>query len=165
MRPRLWLVCLLALVVLAGCRLPSTPDGAVHPKEEELRPALLNGGAVYLASLVAVDINLDYGLPLLIGPNVSTFPEGRVEFWVLNKWGGLTTGPRVDTVRILSPDGREVLDEQTTEFNWLREHFTVTTAKPFALDGLAPGIYPVEILLDGVPVLRYGFRVVAEADW
>lgn len=144
-------VLLLVWASVAGCRLRTAPGEAVRSAT----------GDLYLASLVAVDLNADYGVPVLVGPNIASFPAGDVQLWVVNKWGGLQSGAHVDSVRILGPGGSTVLGEEVTEFEWTGAHFNVTTAKFFELKGLKPGHYLVAVALDGSEIQRYGIRVVA----
>lgn len=177
MRPVRLLVLLVAALTLAapasGCS--RIFGGRTGPARGPERPAGANaipapvtgvsGGTfrlpenVYLASLIAMGVTADLGVPVAIGPNVGTFPPGEIRFVVLNKWGGLPVGQHREEVVVLAPDGKAVLARDETEFEYGRQAAFTTIVTPLSFAAPKPGFYHVMVSLDGTPVAQYRFQV------
>lgn len=119
-------------------------------------------------SLVAEDIlrGTDPGDPRLtvfgVLRNVFAprFPAVHGRLTVFDTWLGRLAGTFTEEVRILSPDGSEVIGEARTEFT-LEAGMTFQAISHFRnLVFMMPGGYQVQVLLDGVEVMRYPLTLV-----
>lgn len=123
---------------------------------------------ILLCSLVAEDIlrGTDPGDPRLTVFGVlrtifaSHFPAIHGRLTVFDTWLGADHGSFTEEVRILSPDGSEVVGEATTELT-MEAGQTFQAMSHFRnLVFLAPGEYQVQVLLDGQEVIRYPLPLV-----
>jgi hypothetical protein len=121
-----------------------------------------------LCSLVAEDIlrGTDPGDPRLTIFGVlrsiyaSRFPAIHGRLTVFDTWLGAEHGTFTEKVRLLSPDGSEVIGEASTELT-LEAGQTFQAISHFRnLVFLAPGEHQVQVLLDGQEMIRYPLSVV-----
>lgn len=163
MRPFRRLLPILSLALIAftagGCAVPKTPAEAVSSGPVRRPPT-----SGYLASLIILDLNTDYGVALAVEPQTSTLPTGDIVFVVLNKWHGLAPGPHSEAVVVLAADGLTAVYETATDFEADSSAVSVTIAEPMAMQVTVPGLYWVAVKLDGAEVVRYPFRVIDTAD-
>jgi len=88
------------------------------------------------------------------------FPAVHGRLTVFDSWLGQSAGTFTEEVRILSPDASEVIGEARTEFA-LEAGMTFQAISHFRnLVFLAPGDYQVQVLLDGVEMIRYPLTLV-----
>jgi hypothetical protein len=123
---------------------------------------------VLQCSLVAQDIlrGTDPGDPRLTVFGVlrvifaPRFPAVHGRLTVFDTWLGRVGGTFTEEVKILSPDGSEVIGEARTEFA-LEGRLTFQAISHFRnLVFLVPGDYQVQVLLDGVEMIRYPLTLV-----
>lgn len=150
----LLLACALALA-LSACASLKTPSEAIRTRPERREPD------PYLASLLVLEINTDFGVALAVEPQTAVLPAGDVGFWVLNKWTGLKHGRYTQLVRVIGPAGKGVVAERSTELEVESGMLAITSADPILLSGAEPGIYQISVRLDGVEAARYSFELVA----
>ena len=124
--------------------------------------------ALLQCSLVAEDIlrGTDPGDPRLTIFGVlriifaSRVPAVHGRLTVFDTWLGTQAGTFTEEVRILSPDGSEVIGEARTEFT-LEGGMTFQAISHFRnLVFLVPGDYQVEVLLNGQEAIRYPLTLV-----
>lgn len=147
----------------AGCSLgPGRPTGARSgpsaARADGPGGTLQVPPGIYLASFIALDVLSQGGLPIVVGPQVSTFPAGPIQFYVVNKWGGLAPGPHREELEVIAPGG-QVLARDHTDFEIRPDQMSLTIASPLAFAAPTPGYYTVAVRLDGREVARYRFRV------
>jgi len=90
----------------------------------------------------------------------SRFPAVHGRLTVCDTWLGTQGGTFIEEVRILSPDGSEVIGEARTEFT-LEGGLTFQALSHFRnLVFLVPGDYQVRVLLNGQETIRYPLTLV-----
>lgn len=152
---RLWsLVSLLVLaLLLTGCDLPwplNRLSGTPPPRQQE----------VYVASIITRNMVQQDAVVFAVEPQASTFYEGEVVLFVLNKWSGLPVGDHSEAAVVWSADGKELAREEA-DFTISAEDLTATLMEPFQFENLSPGRYWVSIELDGIEKIRYQFQVIS----
>lgn len=128
--------------------------------ETRLDPSALELGEPHLASFIALDINDDYGVTLVVEPQTSDLAAGSPGFLVLNKWTGLSAGLHRERVQIFSDGETDPVYETGTEFRATGSGLSVTVVEAVPLEGVAPGLYWVQVELDGRVRTAYPFRVI-----
>lgn len=117
----------------------------------------------HLASFIALDINDDYGVTLVVEPQTSQIPLEAPGFLVLNKWTGLKAGQYRERVLVYPDGGTEPVYVTGTEFHADEGSLSLTVVEAVLLDGFSPGLYWIEVELNGRSRTIYPFRVVASS--
>lgn len=152
-RLRSLIALVMAAILLTGCDLPWSFNrlaGSQPSRQSE----------VYVASFIIRNLVEQDGLVLAVEPQASTFYEGQVVLFVLNKWSGLPLGDHHEAAVVQTLAGKELAREEA-DFTIGEGDLTATLLEPFQLDNLAPGRYWVVIELDGREQVRYQFLVIA----
>lgn len=143
----------LLVLLLTGCDLPwplnkLSGQRQVPPQQP-----------VYVASIITRDMLQRDSVVFAVEPQASTFYEGEVALFVLNKWSGLAIGDHTEAAVVSTAAGQELARESAT-FTITADDLTATLTEPFQFENLPPGRYWVSIELDGVEQVRYQFQVV-----
>lgn len=118
----------------------------------------------HLASFIALDINDDYGVTLVVEPQTSQLPLEAPGFLVLNKWTGLKAGLYSERVLIYPDDRTEPIYVTGTEFRATEGSLSLTVVEAVLLDGFSPGLYWLAVELNGRRRTHYPFLVVSSSD-
>lgn len=149
----LLITLLLCGLLVAGCDLPwplnRLAAGRPQPSQQEL----------YVASWISRNVGQQEGVIVVAAPQASTFQEGEVIFFVINKWSGLNPGEYKEAAVVRTLEGRELAREEAS-FALEPEELTATVMEPFRFEALPAGRYLMVIELDGVERARYQFAVV-----
>lgn len=153
LRPLIGLIMLALL--LGGCDLPWPLNRIGGGESQSARQP-----EVYVASIITRDMLQQDAVVYAVEPQASTFYEGEVVLFVLNKWSGLAVGDHTEAAIVRTAEGEELAREEA-QFTITAEDLTATLMEPFQFANLSPGRYWISIELDGVERVRYQFQVIS----